>query len=393
MDRLANKLTTYVGSFERLKLALNYGAEHLIFEDPKLSARSYAEATLQIGFQHLEDWAQYARIQNPDIEISFNLDIMIHDRHFPLILLLIKTLEKANIQHIRVQDTGLTLFFKTHFSKAHLTLAMETGNQNLESIYRYTTLFDSQVLNNEMPFSELKKTVLNCPHYPFELQVQGPLLIQYSNRRYMAGFEETEAPLYRIAQDEQYPNRFFPFYDNVHGHFMYLYFDRCLLTYIPDLLSLDLSGWIIDARGESDSYLIQTLTLYKKYRTLTVAISDPDLESLASLAQRPQKGGFFRANRTDQDRESVVKEVEGYHYTGIVIDTVSKKQFTFETLWPLSLGNEIKILTPEGHEANFTLAQMSSAFNIPLIQAQVGDIISLPWQKRVVTQSKVFLKK
>ena len=107
-----------------------------------------------------------------------------------------------------------------------------------------------------MPYSEIEKCkplLEKNNETEFEIQVQGPILIQYSNRRYIAGFKsqsglkpvnpDTDPIIKKIANDEEFPTRLYPFYDNPHGHFMYLFYDRCLINQIEKLkkFAVDLS--------------------------------------------------------------------------------------------------------------------------------------------------------
>lgn len=374
-------LCTFVGNEHRLRLAIEHGADHVILEDTKLSARSYAE-TVGPGFNHLKEWAQIARSINPDIQLSFNLDILVHERHFPLIKTLINTLKEAHIHRIRIQDPGLYLFIQHEMPEASVDLSTETGNQNLESIGYFSKKFSRQVLSNEMPYSELKNTLNTFPEHAFEIQIHGPILIQYSNRRYLLGKENESDHIVRFAQDQQYPNRHYRFYDNPHGHFMYLYFDRCLLPYMTELRTLPLARWLIDGRGESDPYLTQALRLFKKYRDSLLSPDTSDISLLQKVAVRPLKGGFFRANYTDQDRETVVKSYPGFTFAGTVIHTESKKQFYIEHFLPI-LTRTLMLVTPEGKQIHFTADNSSTLSN---------SITCFPWQKGVVTQSKVFIQ-
>ena len=133
--------------------------------------------------------------------------------------------------------------------------------------------YDNELLkiqNNKLMIENKKQSP------EFEIQVQGPILIQYSNRRFMAGFKsqqgqrpldpDSESIITKVANDAEFPSRLYPFYDNPHGHFMYLFYDRCLLNQLDKLKNLPLSGWLIDGRGESDNYFKTALCLYKKGR-------------------------------------------------------------------------------------------------------------------------------
>ena len=193
----------------------------------------------------------------------------------------------------------------------------------------------------------------------FECYIQGPILIQHSKRRYLESISE-QSPndaaniIHRIAQDEDYPGRRFDFYDNPHGHFMYAYFDRCLLRHIPELVELDLNGWIIDARGESDEYLSLALAVYQEeYTRYKENLSDyvldrEQLNKLSKVARKAQKPGFFKANQTDKQRYNthLPNEYE-FKKIGRVLDIIKGSRLTIEIEEPIDQSQVLYAFHPK----------------------------------------------
>ena len=150
----------------------------------------------------------------------------------------------------------------------NVTFSQEMGNANIHSVKAYASQVTRQQFSLDITYTDMLQFSKNSTT-EFECYIQGPILIQHSKRRYLESISEQNPNdaaniIHRIAQDEDYPGRRFDFYDNPHGHFMYAYFDRCLLRHIPELVELDLNGWIIDARGESDEYLSVALAVYQE---------------------------------------------------------------------------------------------------------------------------------
>ncbi len=381
------RITTFAATKDDITTALSSGAHHLILEDPKLSIRCYAPNTSP-DFNTLCQLADHARHIQPNIELSVNCDILAHERHLPLLETFLETLPKAGLSTIRIQDPGLHPLIKSRLPKATLHLATETGNQNLESIQYYANLFARQTLSNELPSSEIKKI-----KSPTEIQVQGPILIQYSTRRFMAGHYNTESASRKLAQAHEYPGRSFIFYDNPHGHFMYLYFDKCLLKSIPDLRALNLESWLIDARGESQDYLQNSIQYYK------TAYENPDtwqatqaIEMLESLSGRPQKPGFFKVNKTDQQRRKLTLPENDIH-VGTVIDTINGKNITLEVHHPFTVKTQLDIISPEGKTRPTNITTLQTLWGDDLNEAIPGTLVQLNWQKGAQVKSKLITQK
>ena len=391
------KLKTFCHSEETVIAAIESGFEALVLDDSKVSIRSYSLDYTVSNYDKYSVLAKLARELNPNIELSVCCDLLIHHRHFDRVDAVLEAMTQANISTIRVQDTGLLLYIKEKAPHLSVDLHWETGNHNLLSMQAYEPHVQTQHLSNEIPVDILKEARTGLSN-ALEIQIQGPILIQYSNRRYMAGLmysseknlsQDEIPPLYRLAEDADYPNRKFPFCDTEHGHFMYAYFDRCLLRYIPDLMSCNLEYWVIDGRGESVAYLKEAGRVYTAERDRflaapdTYALDKANFESLKSVATRPQKVGFFRANKTDQVREKHhTNQPENSVYLGTIIDSIKGRQVTVEFEHPPTLGESpILCLTPDGRTIEV----------VPrILQTHSPTLLTMHWQKGLSVKTRLY---
>ncbi len=378
------KLVTFCSDTSQVEVAITAGCTHLILEDSKLSIRSFSDDFLTPTLEKISQLSHRARQLSPAVELSINCDFLAHDTHFLWVKKAILIAKDCGIRHFRVQDPGVGVFIRDSYPNAFLTLATETGNQNLHSIGYWCTLFDSQELGIELPYEEIEKTVAAYPDYPFGLQVQGPILIQYSFRRFLEGRYHHKKPLVASAQDQEYPGRSYRFYDTEHGHFMYLYFDRCLYPYMEKLSLLRLSSWLVDARGESLGYLKESLALYKQEGSWDVFLSE---------TKRPQKPGFFLANLTDQTREIETPfSTDGFEEWGVIVDVAKPYWITVKPGFYCNNPIAAIIATPEGKKIHIDTLRLYDVNLNPIHDPASFSLIRLPYLKGVTTQSRVFVR-
>lgn len=389
------KFTTFCSSPKTLETALAAGIDALILEDPKLSLRSY-ELTYHPGFDHILDLANAAIAHNPKIELAFNLDIMIHHDHIPLIKILVETLKKSPIQTIRMQDPGLVVWLKQELPHFKFHLNLETGNNNKLGIQTYAQTFSSQTLNNELPFTEIQN-IRKEMKTGLEIQVHGPILIQYSKRRYLADAENNHSEdLIRLSHDNDYPGRIYPFYDNIHGHLMYLYFDRCLIQDLPKLCELNMDSWLFDGRGQTPEYLGTAIRLFKEelYRLQTLKsewqLDITHWETLKSVSPRPLKPGFFRANLTDQDRENAWETVRNAPHLATVLDFEKGQFFAIEIHRPFPKETTFTLISPKGKQVEIELTSFFDLSQKKLEGPPQTGIALVPWQKGISAQSRIY---
>lgn len=400
------EIVTYASTEAEVTAAMAAGADRLLLEDSKLSLRSYHNDFGNESFEKLVALACAARQAKPDISLTFNCDILAHDRHFPLIRRLCAALITAGISSVRLQDPGLSYIFKEEIPDVSLQLATETGTMNYEGLRYFSSHFERILLNNDMPVPDIEIARREVKK-ELELQVHGPILIQYSNRRYMAGFGvstgEREAPpetfpiIRALAQDREYEGRYFPFYDNPHGHFMYLYFDRCLAKYIGELMALGLDAWLVDGRGESPEYATEAIRFYKTH-ALAYGESpgeyrlDPvQFEQLERHARRPLKPGFFRANKTDQIRQKKFQPAPEALFVGTVLDVVKDKTVTIEAARAFPADMPLDIHTPTGKVIHIEAPVIYDLGGHPLSHCEEHRLIRLNWRKGIIPKSKVYL--
>lgn len=362
-----SRLITFASTLDHLTIAKQIGVDEVVLEDSKLAIRSYTDEFSRSDFSKLTKMADAAK----GLTVSAVCDVMIHDRHIPLLHSFIATLKAATITRIRIQDVGLISFFNQYYPEAHLILNMEIGNHNQRGLDYYGTHVHTQVLSNELAYTELQ-TICGHSQGQLELQVHGPVLIQYSNRRYLSAISQPDsdvesAPViaHKTIEDADYKGRYFPVLDNPHGHFMYFFMDRCLLSQLDKLDSLNLYGWIIDTRGQSLDYFEACLRAYKDRLSV---------KTLQPLSERPLKPIFFLANNTDQDRPSVTQRLpDGYEAVGRVLDVIKGKMITIELIKPLVLDSEPVLVMPDGKVRFYA--------SIPEMTIIDDHLIQLPWIK------------
>ncbi|MGE4170005.1 MAG: peptidase U32 family protein [Candidatus Margulisiibacteriota bacterium] len=402
------QLSTFCNTQETLQVALASGATHLILEDSKVSVRSFHNDFACPNFDKFLDLANIARAQHPEVDLAINIDLMAHNRHFGSIDQALQTAQKASISTVRVQDIGVMTYVQRHHPSFKIDLATETGNNNIESLGHYAKQVQTLVLTNEQPAKAIAALPPLACH--LEVQVHGPMLIQYSNRRYMAGFQplrgekpidaDTPETLRALAEDLDYPGRAFPFYDNPHGHFMFLYFDRCLIGQIDTLSQLPLQRWLVDARGESLAYLETALNAYRIEHDrwqLSPNTWEPNAslkEQLETIANRPLRPGFFKANQTDQIRQKPIP-IDDALLMGEVVDVIKNKQITVQVKRPLATLNleEIVFLTPTQEHHHHTPIWIRTLTGQDWDQKNQEAFLVLPYFKGIFSKTKVYASK
>ncbi len=381
-------LLAHAATRHHVELALSAGADGLILEHGLLAIRAYETTSDDPTFSMIRELADWARRIKPDVKLTFNIDMLVHDGHFELIARALGMAQLAGVTRFRVQDIGLVSLIRSLVPDAQVVVAPEIGHHSEVAMRYWLNQADGHAVSNDVPATVIQN--LSDVSDRLSIQVQGPVLIQYSTRRYMAGVINSDENLVRRAADLEYPTRFYRFLDTPNGHCMFLYFDRCLLKDTARLMALNLGEWVVDTRGESDAYLTHAISAYRT--VLDTGIAPPDaLGQLESISGRPQRPGFFRGNATDQDRDrhltdrtviAVVREVVKPNY--IVLEI--KKRVDV-------LPESVTIITPTKKAVTTALHRLRDVVTLdPVTSLDVDQLAVMDWVSGgIVAKSMVVL--
>lgn len=377
-------ITTFASTQNQVETALAAGATHLILEHSRVTIRSFCDDTSDSLFNKYKQLADDARRILPNIKLSIAIDILAHDSDFSAILAAIHSAMQADVHSFRVQDIGVAALIREIDPTAMITLVPEIGYHSAAAIRLGLTHADFLSVSNEVSVTAL--THLSDDSSRLEVQVQGPIMIQYSYRRYLDGILP-KAPLYdRRASDTEYPGRLVRFFDSPNGTVMFLYFDRCLLRELAPLQALNLGSWLVDGRGESLEYLAAAISAYRAVKNGVEIDLSNTISTIQALSGRPQRPGFFLKNNTDQDRD---RPLEDKAILGVVRDAVKNKYLVIESRVSIpKLPTEVAILTSKGEFKTATHLEFKNLITYePVEAANAGDLLLIQWISGVAPKS------
>lgn len=341
------------------------------------------------------------KAQSLGIKTFLEWDILMTEDSFKECTEEFNKIELDNFTAIRPQDPGAIYWcLKNTNKKIHLNL--ETGNHNLRAINSWLDLdrgrIDRVILSIEWSRNQLKELLpkLTCP---VEFLGMGRILLFYTPRYLLqAGFSRSESTTQNVnvahwieasGQSEESPHKGFPLIENQHGTFMFLPSDHCLLDYSNELEELGLNAIRIDNRFMSNDLFLSAL---KQLR-------DPTEELFNQLKDKSEVRlirGFYNANKSDV----LFKKLKNYriqrkdeNYLGQVLEVNKKNYLAIQLKRPdkaLSIGDKLRIVTPDGKEKFLEVKFMKAASGQALESAEAEDLIFVNHVGGVSTRSAVY---
>lgn len=377
-------ISTFASSPEQVVAALSAGADHLIFEHSRLTIRSFYNDDNDLTFTKYLTLSSLAQSILPTVKRSVSIDILPHNEDLPVIESAIYAATRADIHAFRIQDIGVASLIREIDPTAEITLAPEIGYHSARAIRIALRHVDRMCVGNEVSVSTLR-ALADCTDR-LETQVQGPIMIQYSYRRYLDGVIHNASTYDRQVSDTEYPGRRVRFFDSPNGTIMFLYFDRCLLRELTHLNELNLGAWLVDCRGESSDYLTTAISTYRQIEDGHLVDIPTVVSILHQLSGRPQRPGFFLQNNTDQDRD---RPLANRDVLAVVRDAVKGKYLMVEFRESIpALPSHFSIITSKGEFKDVTQLEFKDPISLQVVlSVSTGDLLLTQWIAGVAPKS------
>lgn len=349
------------GSLEKLKTAIDYGADAVYIGGDTFSLRVAAE---NFSVEDMREGLKYAHDRGRKVYLTAN--IIPHNRDIAQLESFIEEIRPLGFDAVLVADLGIFSMMRELAPELPVHVSTQANNTNYKSALMWHKLGASRVvLGREMSFDEIAEFRANIPEeLELEVFVHGAMCISYSGRcllsNYMTGRNSNLGACahpcrwnYSLVEEKR-PGEYFDVEENERGTFIFNSKDLCMIEHIPELVRSGVSSLKIEGRVKTAFYVATIVGAYR--RELDRYFADPEgytfnpgeLDELCKVSHRPYTTGFFfgrpGAEAQVYETSSYIRDyeligiVKGYdEKTGRM--TVTQRNRFFE-------GDEIEILQP-----------------------------------------------
>lgn len=354
------ELLAPAGDFEKLKVAVDYGADAVYIGGGDFSLRSSAG----LNTDELKSAAQYVHERGKKIYMALN--IYPHNEDLDAFKLFLTEIGNLDIDAFIVSDMGVIALLKEIIPDAELHLSTQANTTNKLTAKFFENLGIKRiVLARELSLNEIREIREYLrPETELEAFVHGAMCISYSGRCLLSNFMiERDANRGECAHpcrwkyalvEEQRPGEYFPIEEDGRGTYILNSRDLCMIRYIPDLVKAGVASAKIEGRIKSAFYVATIVGAYRK--AIDEYYENPEnyevnpvvLDEINKASHREFTTGFYfdKPMNTAQSYQSsayireysfvgVVKEYD--HDTGIAVIEQRNK---------FSVGDEVEIFGP-----------------------------------------------
>ena len=355
------ELLAPAGDLEKLKIAVDYGADAVYFGGEMFGLRAAAR---NFTMDEIKEGVQYAHDRGRKVHMTVN--IFAHNEDIGALENYLQELKEIPIDAFIVSDPGIIMMIKETIPNAEIHLSTQANMTNYKTAEFWHKLGVKRiVLARELTFKEIRELRRRLPEtLELEAFIQGAMCISYSGRCLLSNFMiERDANRGECAHpcrwkyqlvEEKRPGEYFPVEEDERGTYILNSRDLCMIEHIPDLVQAGLSSCKIEGRMKSIFYVATIVGAYRK--AIDAYYADPEgcrfdpewLAELKKVSHREFTTGFYYNKPTNKDQNYQTSAyTRDYSFVGLVKGYDDKTSMAVvEQRNKMNLGDEIEVFGP-----------------------------------------------
>lgn len=355
------ELLAPAGDLEKLKIAVEYGADAVYFGGEMFSLRAGAG---NLSTEEIRQGVRYAHEKNVKCHMTFN--IYAHNEDIKPLREYLEAIKDIPIDAFIVSDPGVIGIIKDVMPDAELHLSTQANMTN----YATANFWHGQgikrlVLARELTLEEIREIRENIPEsMELEAFAHGAMCISYSGRCLLSNFmisRDANRGLcahpcrwkYRLVEEKR-PDEYYPVEEDDRGTYIMNSKDLCMLEHIPELAEAGISSVKIEGRMKSVFYVATVISAYRK--AIDAYMKDPEnyvydpgwMTEMMKASHRDFTTGFYFRRPTEEDQNYQTSDyTRDYSFIGMVKSYDAETGMAVvEQRNKMVLGDEIEVFGP-----------------------------------------------
>lgn len=359
------ELLAPAGDLERLKVALNYGADAVYFGGTMFGLRANA---INFSIDDIIEGTNYAHKLNKKVYVTVN--IVLHNKEIEGLLEYIKKLEEIGVDGIIVCDPYIVELAHQN-TKLNICISTQESTLNYEAVKFWQKEGVKRiVLGREATKEDIIQIKKEVPDMEIECFIHGAMCASYSGRcvlsNYFTGRDANRGGCAQICRwtfdllDENKKVIKCP------KKFTFQTKDLTMLKYIPEMIDIGIDSFKIEGRMRSIYYIASVVSTYRKVIDEYCNNKEKyeyNLEyekTLSSVANRDSITQFFNGiNNETLQYYNERKEISNQEFVAVVLDyNKETKLAKMEQRNNFKVNDKIEIFGPENKNVKLTVKEM-----------------------------------
>lgn len=359
------ELLAPAGSFEKLKTALNFGADAVYLGGKSFSLRSFSE---NFTAEELREGIRYAHERGRKVYVTVN--IFAKNADFPALSDALAYLQEIGADAALVTDPGVFSLAKKVAPKLNLHISTQANTTN-----QYAAKFwqeqgaERVVLARELSLAEIAQIHAYCPDLQLEAFIHGAMCISYSGRcllsNYLAGRDSNRGACVqacrwkytvRAQREESAQSGELEVQEDERGTYLLNSKDLNMLPYLDELAKAGVCSFKIEGRMKSSYYLATVVNAYRRVLDGTLSVAQAQAE-LKKVAHRAFTAAYALGENAETVNYTDSQESGTREYVADVLEGGDCPIIQMRNRF--RVGEELEILSPsDSFNRRFTVQEM-----------------------------------
>ena len=326
------ELLAPAGDLEKLKIAIEYGADAVYFGGQMFSLRAGAGGFTK---EDMIEGLEFAHERSKKCYMTLN--IFAHNEDIKPLTEYLHSIKELPIDAFLISDPGIMALIKDIIPNAEIHLSTQANMTNYATAnFWYNMGLKRLVLARELSLAEIEELMKNIPEdLEIEAFVHGAMCISYSGRCLLSNFmADRDSNRGRCAhpcrwkyalQEEKRPGEYYPIEEDERGTYIMNSKDLCMIEHIEDLAKSNIASAKIEGRNKSIFYLAIVIGAYRRAIDAYYEGRYDDAEKeqclieLSKASHREFTTGFYY-EKADEDAQNYKSSsyVREYSFVGMI---------------------------------------------------------------------------
>ena len=401
MERRKPELLAPAGDMERLRAAVDYGADAVYLGGKNFGMRS---APANFSCQELEEGVALCHRRGVKVYVTCNT--LPRNQELPEMVPFLKFCQEAGVDGFILSDLGVMALAKKHAPQVERHISTQFGVVNYAAAQACFELGASRVvLAREVPLSEIREIREKVdPRLELEAFAHGSMCVSFSGRcllsNYLTGRDANRGQCaqpcrweYTLVEKER-PQREFEIFQEERGTYIFNSNDMRMIQHIPAMMEAGISSLKLEGRAKSAYYVACVTQAYR--RAIDFFSEHPEEELPASILEETEKishrtysTGFYFGDEPGEmpDRGQYTRNYELVAICqgreGDYLRLTQRNRFF--------AGQEVDILQPGREPVLATLDQLKNGDREPIEKAPHAEM-TVYWKTDLEVQPGAYLR-
>ena len=359
------ELLAPAGDFERLEMALHYGADAVYLAGTQFGMRASAG---NFTFPELSKATKLAHANGTAVHMTCNT--LPREDELAQLPEFLEQAQDAGVDAFIIADLGVMAAAEKYAPKVSRHVSTQLGVINSATA---NVLFDMGadrvVLARETPMEDIRKIRANPPkELEIEAFVHGAMCVSFSGRcllsNYLTGRDANRGACaqpcrwkYHLVEEKR-PGEYFEISENKGTHIMNSR-DMCMIEHIPELIDAGVTSFKIEGRMKSAYYAAAVTNAYRHaidYALKGEALPKVWIDELNKVSHRPYCTGFYYG---DPGQHFAEASYFSDAYVCAVVENCADDGFAELTQRNrFCVGDMVELLTNEGEPISFAVTEL-----------------------------------